>query len=78
MIYGVGCHGSRARTQNLVAAHKRKNAHITNYSTNKKSSKFVENVDCSNASSGSKWSLQAFRRYLREVRASRSLPGMHD
>jgi hypothetical protein len=43
-------------------------AHITNYSINKHSSKFVENVDESCASSGSKWSMQAFRRYLREVR----------
>ena len=34
----------------------------------KKREKFVENVDENSASSGSKWSLKAFRRYLREVR----------
>eukprot|EP01043_Picozoa_sp_COSAG02_P033661 COSAG02_NODE_2309_length_9170_cov_10.752508_2_plen_785_part_00 len=51
-----------------TAHHKKKFAHITNYSINKKRDKFVENVDENSASSGSKWSLKAFRRYLREVR----------
>jgi len=51
-----------------TAHHKKKYAHITNYSINKKREKFVENVDENSASSGSKWSLKAFRRYLREVR----------
>ena len=51
-----------------TAHHKKKFAHITNYSINKKRDKFVENVDENSASSGSKWSLKAFRRYLREKR----------
>ena len=45
--------------------YKRKHAHITNYSTNKESKNFVESTS---ESQGSKWSLQAFRRWLREVK----------
>ena len=45
--------------------YKRKHAHITNYSTNKGTKNFVESAS---ESQGSKWSLSAFRRWLREVR----------
>eukprot|EP01050_Picozoa_sp_SAG11_P003499 SAG11_NODE_199_length_12635_cov_104.801771_2_plen_1022_part_00 len=43
---------------------KKKFAHITNYSINKGRAQFVET---SSESQGSKWSLQAFRKWLRDV-----------
>lgn len=56
-----------AKGVSKVAHHKQKMAHITNYSIQKKQSKFVENTDVNAPSSGSKWSFKAFRAYLREV-----------
>ena len=38
--------------------------HLTNYSINKHSSKFVQNHDASADDTGSKWSLSALRRHL--------------
>eukprot|EP01051_Picozoa_sp_SAG22_P013418 SAG22_NODE_1500_length_4283_cov_5.412285_1_plen_539_part_00 len=54
-------------TGQKIAHHKSKMAHITNYSIQKNQSKFVENTDVNAPSTGSKWSLKAFRAYLREV-----------
>jgi tubulin polyglutamylase TTLL6/13 len=39
---------------------------LTNYSVNKNAPKFVKNKDSSNDGEGSKWSLTALRKYLRE------------
>ena len=39
--------------------------HLTNYSINKKSMKFVKNSDLNDDSSGFKWSLTAFCEYMR-------------
>ena len=38
--------------------------HLTNYSINKHSAKFVQNHDASEDDTGSKWSLSALRRHL--------------
>ena len=38
--------------------------HLTNYSINKHSSKFVQNSDATADDTGSKWSLSALRRHL--------------
>jgi len=40
--------------------------HLTNYSINKNSSNFVENKTAQNDSTGSKWSISAFRKLLKE------------
>ena len=40
--------------------------HLTNYSLNKHSQKFVANTDAAEDATGSKWSLSAFRRHLAE------------
>lgn len=41
-------------------------AHLTNYSVNKKSQKFDKNQDAQQDGVGTKWSLQALRRWFRE------------
>ena len=40
--------------------------HLTNYSINKKNANFVNNVDAKLDDYGSKWSVLAIRRHLRE------------
>jgi hypothetical protein len=47
--------------------------HLTNYSINKNSSKFVENKNAQNDSHGSKWSISAFRRLLKEKKINDDL-----
>ena len=42
----------------------RRCTHLTNYSLNKHSHKFVPNVDADADATGSKWSLAAFKRHL--------------
>ena len=47
--------------------------HLTNYSLNKHSRNFVKNQDANNDSTGSKWSLSAFkRRLITELGAARA------
>ena len=41
--------------------------HLTNYSINKKNSKFVQNANCEQDDVGYKWSLGAFCRHLEQV-----------
>ena len=51
--------------QNAGGAHmKNLFMHLTNYSINKHSSKFVQNSDATADDTGSKWSLSALRRHL--------------
>ena len=48
--------------------------HLTNYSLNKFSDKFVKNTSEADDGSGSKWSLSAFQRRLVDARADRPPP----
>lgn len=41
--------------------------HLTNYSINKKNTKFVQNANCEQDDVGYKWSLGAFCRHLEQV-----------
>jgi len=40
--------------------------HLTNYAVNKHAPKFISNKNCDNDGEGSKWSLTALKKYLRE------------
>ncbi len=50
----------------MAALMKNKYMHLTNYSINKKNANFVNNVDAKLDDYGSKWSVLAIRRHLRD------------
>ena len=50
----------------VAALMKNKYMHLTNYSINKKNANFVNNVDAKLDDYGSKWSVLAIRRHLRD------------
>ena len=64
-IYDEGL--ARFASEPYTNATDNKFTHLTNYSVNKKNSKFVKNDDYKNDKHGHKWSLSAMMKHMEEI-----------
>jgi hypothetical protein len=66
-IYNEGLARFASEDYNPVNIKSNKFAHLTNYSINKKSEKFVQNVNADQGDEGHKWSLAALSKHLEQM-----------